>query len=182
LENNDRLRNVLTECTKRFDWPTRAKSPPANTGVGLACGTDKGSVVACCAEVTVDPGDRSYKVTRITQVFECGKILNPQNLHNQVAGAVVMGLGPAMREEMRFENGKMLNASFGEYHVPRFEDVPLAHFDIHLLDRPDLPSAGAGETPIIAIAPAIANALAAATKTRLRNMPLKLTDTATAKT
>ena len=63
-----------------------------------------------------------------------------------------MGLGPALREEMRFEGGKMLNASLGRYRVPRFADVP--ELDIHLLDRPDLPSVGAGETPLIAVAPA----------------------------
>jgi len=83
-----------------------------------------------------------------------------------------MGLGPAMREAMQFAEGKILNASFTEYEVPRFEDLPI--LDIHLMDRPDIPSAGAGETPIIAIAPAIANALFHATGQRLRQMPLRL--------
>ena len=76
-----------------------------------------------------------------------------------------MGLGPALREEMRFEEGKMLNAKFERYLVPRFSDVP--ELDIHLLNRPDLPSAGGGETPIIAIAPAIANAVFHATGSRV---------------
>ena len=83
-----------------------------------------------------------------------------------------MGLGPALREEMIFEKGQILNASFGKYQVPRFDDVP--ELDIHLLDRPDLASAGAGETPIIAIAPAMANAVFHATGNRLRSMPLRL--------
>jgi isoquinoline 1-oxidoreductase len=83
-----------------------------------------------------------------------------------------MGLGPALREEMRFENGQILNASFRKYQIPRFDDVP--ELDIHLLNRPDLPSAGAGETPIIAIAPAIANAVFHATGTRIRTMPILL--------
>ncbi len=73
---------------------------------------------------------------------------------------------------MKFENGKILNASLRKYAVPRFEDVP--EIDIHLIDRPDLPSAGAGETPIIGIAPAVANALAAAGVGRSRQMPLKM--------
>jgi isoquinoline 1-oxidoreductase len=73
---------------------------------------------------------------------------------------------------MRFENGAMLNASFRGYQVPRFEDVP--EIDIHLLNRPELESVGAGETPIIAIAPAIANAVFNATRIRLRGMPLRL--------
>jgi isoquinoline 1-oxidoreductase beta subunit len=83
-----------------------------------------------------------------------------------------MGIGPALREEMQFENGAMLNASFGQYKVPRFADIPV--LDIHLLDRPDLPSAGAGETPIIAVAPAIANAVHAACGIRVRSMPIRL--------
>ena len=66
----------------------------------------------------------------------------------------------------------MLNASFNQYAVPRFEDVP--ELDIHLLDRPDLPSAGAGETPIIAIAPAVANAVFQATGARVHEMPVRL--------
>jgi CO/xanthine dehydrogenase Mo-binding subunit len=73
---------------------------------------------------------------------------------------------------MRFENGKMLNASFRKYQVPRFDDVP--ELDIHLLNRQDLSSAGAGETPIIAIAPAIANALSYATGAPVRSMPIQL--------
>ena len=83
-----------------------------------------------------------------------------------------MGMGPALREEMRFEGGKMLNAAFSRYRVPRFADVP--ELEVHLLDRPDLPSAGAGETPLIAIAPAVANALHAATGQRSRAMPIRL--------
>jgi isoquinoline 1-oxidoreductase len=81
-----------------------------------------------------------------------------------------MGLGPALREAMDFENGRILNASFRKYEVPRFADVP--ELDIHLLNRPDLPSVGAGETPIIAIAPAIANALFHATGKRFHEMPM----------
>jgi isoquinoline 1-oxidoreductase len=73
---------------------------------------------------------------------------------------------------MQFEAGKITNAGFADYQVPRFEDLP--ELDLHLLDRPDLPSAGAGETPIIAVAPAIANALFAASGVRVRQMPIRL--------
>ena len=83
-----------------------------------------------------------------------------------------MGLGPALWEEMKFEGGAMQNASFGKYRVPRFLDVP--DLEIHLIDRPDTPSAGAGETPLIAVAPAIANAVFHATGIRCRAMPIKL--------
>jgi isoquinoline 1-oxidoreductase len=174
--DNDRLRDVLIECAKRFNWAGRSKKKDANVGVGLACGTDKGSFVATCAQVRVDPDQATFNVTRVTQTFECGKIINPANLLRQVAGALLMGLGPALREEMNFEGGRILNASFKSYLVPRFKDVP--ELDIHLMDRPDIPSAGAGETPIIAIAPAVANALFDATGVRVRTMPIKLPATA----
>jgi isoquinoline 1-oxidoreductase len=139
-------------------------------GIGLSCGTEKGSYVAACAEVEINREHNQILVRRVTQSYECGAIVNPDNLLKQVQGALIMGIGPALREEMRFENGKMLNASFGKYKVPRFDDVP--ELDIHLLDRPDLASAGAGETPIIAIAPAIANAVFHATGERCRSMPI----------
>jgi isoquinoline 1-oxidoreductase len=167
-----RLRAVLETAAKRFNWRERAKQKNASVGVGLACGTEKGSFVAACAEIEIDRKQNKILVKRVCQVFECGAILNPDNLLKQVQGAIIMGLGPALREEMRFENGEMLNASFGKYRVPRFDDVP--EMDIHLLDRKDLASAGAGETPIIAIAPAIGNAVFHATGTRLRTMPMVL--------
>jgi isoquinoline 1-oxidoreductase len=89
-----------------------------------------------------------------------------------VEGCILMGLGPALREEMKFAGGKIQNAGFARYAVPRFDDVP--ELDIHLLNRPDLPSVGAGETPIIAVAPAIAGAVFHATGRRVRQMPIRL--------
>jgi CO/xanthine dehydrogenase Mo-binding subunit len=169
---NDRLRAVLEEAAKRFDWSKRRSQNAPNFGVGLACGTEKGSFVAACAAVKLDRVDGTIHVTHVCQAYECGAITNPTNLLAQVQGAIVMGLGPALREEMDFEEGRMQNASFWKYKVPRLEDLP--DIDIHLINRPDLPSAGAGETPIIAVAPAIANAVYQACGLRLREMPLKL--------
>ncbi len=168
--DNDRLRAVLEAAAKRFDWKNRVKAKKSNVGVGLACGTEKASYVAACAEVEVREGQ--IKVRQVCQAFECGAIVNPDNLLKQVQGAIIMGLGPALTEQIRFENGRILNASFRKYQVPRFEDVP--EMEIELLNRPDLPSVGAGETPIIAVAPAIANAVFHATGVRLRAMPMKL--------
>jgi isoquinoline 1-oxidoreductase len=85
--------------------------------------------------------------------FECGAIVNPDGLRNQVEGSVVQGLGGALFEAIKFENTDILNGSMSEYRVPRFKDVP--PIEIVLLDRKDLPSAGAGETPIVCVAPAI---------------------------
>jgi len=163
---------VLEEAARRFHWQEKVHQRRPDVGVGLACGTEKGSYVAACVEIAVDrPGNRIV-VRRVCEVFECGAVLNPDNLVSQVQGCILMGLGPALREEMRFEGGKMSNAKFEKYLVPRFSDVP--EMDIHLLPRPDLPSAGGGETPIIAIAPAIANAVFHATGTRVHAMPIRI--------
>ncbi|HLH56655.1 MAG TPA: molybdopterin cofactor-binding domain-containing protein [Verrucomicrobiae bacterium] len=169
---NPRLRAVLETAAQRFNWKDCVRKKSPNGGVGLACGTEKGSYVAACAEITIENG--TISVRRVCAVFECGAILNPANLHSQVQGALIMGLGPALREQVQFENGTITTASFRKYPVPRFADVP--EFDIHLLDRPDLESAGAGETPIIAIAPAIANAVFHATGKRIRQMPIQLSE------
>ncbi len=171
--DNPRLRAVLEEAAKRFGWRERVKQREPDLGVGLACGTEKGSYVAACAEIAIDRPQNRIAVRRVCEVFECGAILNPDNLRSQVQGCIIMGMGPALREGMRFVDGKMRNAAFSEYEVPRFSDVP--DLDIHLLNRPDLPSVGGGETPIIAIAPAIANAVFHATGERIREMPIRLT-------
>jgi isoquinoline 1-oxidoreductase len=81
-----------------------------------------------------------------------------------------MGLGGALFEAIEFENGRILNGRLSEYRVPRFSDVPV--LETVMLDRKDLPSAGAGEAPIIGMAPAIANAIFDATGVRLRALPL----------
>jgi nicotinate dehydrogenase subunit B len=81
-----------------------------------------------------------------------------------------MGLGGALFEAIEFEDGRILNAAFSKYRVPRFKDVPV--IETVLLDRKDLPSAGAGETPIVGVAPAIGNAIFDATGVRLRSLPM----------
>jgi isoquinoline 1-oxidoreductase len=169
---NARLRAVLEEAAKRFNWRERVKQKQPDVGVGLACGTEKGSYVAGCVEIAIDRTQDQITVRRVCEVFECGAVVNPDNMMAQVQGCIIMGLGPALREEMRFTDGKMRNAAFSTYLVPRFSDVP--ELDIHLLNRPDLPSVGGGETPIIAVAPAIANAVFHATGRRIRSMPIRL--------
>lgn len=164
---NERLKAVLQAAAERFGWKSRGAN---GQGFGLSCGTEKGSCVATCAEVSVENGQ--IHVVRQTTAFECGAILNPDLLKNQVEGAVIMGLGGALFEAIDFADGRILNAHLAHYRVPRYKDVPV--METVLLDRKDLPSAGAGETPIIGIAPAVGNAVFGATGRRLRDMPLKL--------
>ena len=170
---NDRLRAVLVAATERFGWRAAWKknSSRQSTGVGLACGIEKGSYVACCARIEMNERDGTFKVVKVVEAFECGAIQNPANLKAQVEGCIIMGLGGALTEEMKFKDGRMLNAKFSRYRVPRFKDVP--EIETVLLNRPDLVSAGAGETPIIGIAPAIGNALFNAVQARIRSMPIR---------
>src|SRR5262249_27431991 len=112
------------------------------------------------------------KLLEICQAFECGAILNPLNLRSQVEGCILMGLGAALREEILFAEGRLRNGRFAGYRVTRFRDVP-PKIGIVLLDKKDADPVGAGETPIIAVAPAMANAMFAATGRRVRSMPLR---------
>jgi isoquinoline 1-oxidoreductase len=163
-----RLRNVLTAAAERFGW-ARTRPAPGH-GVGIACGVEKGSYIATCAEVEVDHRDGRVRVVRLVAAYECGAIINPDHLTNQVEGALVMGLGGALFEAIRFDDGKILNPRFSRYRVPRFSDVPA--IEVVLLDRKDLAPAGAGETPIIAVAPAVGNAIFDACGVRLHALPM----------
>jgi isoquinoline 1-oxidoreductase len=163
-----RLRAVLEVAAAKFGWGTRQPGP--GRGFGIAGGTEKGGFVATCAEIEVEPGDRRVRLRRVVEAFECGAVVNPNGLRNQVEGAVVQAIGGALFEAVEFENGRITNARFAKYRVPRFSDVP--EIEVVILDRQDLPSAGAGETPLVTLAPAVANAIFAATGIRLRSLPL----------
>jgi len=163
---DERLAAVVTAASDRFGWPDPRRAP--GDGIGIAVGVEKGGRVATCVHVHVDDG--RLEVLRIVTAFECGAIIDPDNLANQIEGATIMGLGGALFEAVRFGAGRILNPMFSRYRVPRFTDTP--PIDVVLIDRPDLPSAGAGETPIIAIAPALANAIFDATGRRVRSLPL----------
>ena len=159
---------MLQAAAEKFRW--EAAKPSPERGFGIACGTDKGGYVATCAEVSIDPSSKKVKIRRAVQAWECGAIINPDGLRNQIQGALVQGLGGALFERILFSNGRIENPHLSKYRVPRFSDTP--QIEVVLLDRKDLPSAGAGETGIVGIAPAIGNAIFAATGTRLRHMPL----------
>ncbi|PYP93021.1 MAG: isoquinoline 1-oxidoreductase [Candidatus Angelobacter sp. Gp1-AA117] len=164
-----RLRAVFETAAAKFGWgKQRAR---ANHGFGLAGGFEKGGYFATCAEVTVDRNAGEVKIVRVVEAFDCGAVINPNGLRNQISGAIVQGIGGAMFETVHFVNGRILNPHFRDYRVPRFRDVP--QIEVELIDRKDAPSMGAGETPIMGLAPAVGNAIFHATGVRLRSMPLE---------
>src|SRR4029078_10280361 len=144
------LSDVLQAAAKKFGW-NNGKLGDGH-GIGAACGFEKDSYLATCVEIALQP-DRSVKVLRVVEAFDCGPVVNPNHLKNQIEGAIMMGIGGALFEEIQFENGKILNPRFSNYQVPRFNDLP--SIEVVLMDPKDIPSAGAGETPIVGIAPAI---------------------------
>ena len=164
---NQRLRAVFEAATKKFGW---GGARTANHGFGIGGGFEKGGNVATCVEVAVDRKAGEVKVVRVVTAFECGAIVDPNNLRNQIEGSNIMGLGGALFEAIKFENGSVLNDRFSSYRVPRFSDVPL--IETVLLDRKDIPSAGAGECPMVGLAPAIGNAIFDATGVRIRSLPM----------
>ena len=165
---NERLRAVFQGAAEKFGWG-KPKSREWQ-GFGMGGGYEKLGNIATFAEVQVERPSGEVKIVRVVSAFECGAIVNPDNLRNQIEGSNVQGLGGALFEAIEFENGKILNGKMSRYRVPRFSDVPA--LETVLLDRKDLPSAGAGECPMIGLAPAIANAIFDASGFRVRSLPL----------
>ena len=164
---NARMQAVLDAAAERFH--AKADTARKGRGTGVACGFEKGGYVACCAQVQADaPG--KIRIERVVISFECGAIVNPKHLENQVEGAAVMAIGGALFEGIAFENGRLLNGRLSGYRVPRFSDLPV--IETVLVNRKDLPSAGAGETPIVGLAPAVGNAIFQATGVRARSLPM----------
>jgi CO/xanthine dehydrogenase Mo-binding subunit len=163
-----RLIAVFRAAAEKFGWGHEKSTP--QRGFGIAGGADKGACIATCAEVEIDSTGKKVRIKRVVQAWESGAIVNPDGLRNQVGGALVQAIGGALFEAIEFGNGRIGNPHFAQYRLPRFSDVP--QIELVLVNRPDLPSAGAGETGIVALAPAVGNAIFAATGTRLRNMPM----------
>jgi len=158
---------VFEAAAKKFGWGSK---PAAGHGFGIGGGIEKGGYVATCAEVAVDKSSGGVKTLRVVTAWDSGAVLNPDNLKNQIEGANIMGIGGALFEAIEFDNGKILNPHFKQYRVPRLSDTP--SMEVVLIDRKDKPSAGAGETPLIGLAPAVGNAIFQAAGVRVRSLPM----------
>ena len=166
--SDPRLRAVFEAAAKSFGWPQKKSQP--GQGFGMGGGVEKGGYVGTFTEVAFDRNSGEVRVVRVVTAFECGAIVNPDGLRHQVIGANILGLGGALFESIEFDNGRISNPHFAQYRVPRFRDIP--KIEAILIDRTDLPPAGAGETPIVGLAPAIGNAIFDAAGIRLRSLPL----------
>jgi isoquinoline 1-oxidoreductase len=154
-----RLREALTRAAERFGWGKRHPGP-----VGLACNIEKDARLAVFVEL------EAAKVRRMVMTFDVGRIVNPDGLRNQAQGGLIQGLGGALFEELQWDERNLTNGRLSKYRVPRFSDLP--EIDVILIDRPEIPSAGAGEAPITIVAPAIAAAMRARDGRPRRSLPL----------
>jgi CO/xanthine dehydrogenase Mo-binding subunit len=154
---------VLESAADRHGWSG------AGPGKGVAIGLDVGSYVATCVHADVQGSE--VRVQRVTAALDCGLVVNPEGAINQMEGAIVMGLGTALYEAIDFQGGRVLNAGFTRYRVPRAADTPA--IDTVLVGDATTPSTGAGEPGIVPIAAAISNALFHRTGVRHRELPIQ---------
>ncbi len=164
LGDNDRVKRLLTTVADKIDWK---KHRPAGTGVGIAVGTGFGSFYAHAIEVEVK--NKAIKVTRMIAAADLGTTVAPNQVKAQFQGGGLMALGAALMESQTFTNGKADATQFGQYNVIRHRQAPTV--EVYLFDSPSAPVGGSGEPPMPTVAPALANAVFAATGQRVRTLP-----------
>jgi len=166
--SNKRMRNVLQLAAKQFGWKPAEKQH--GHGYGVSCGTDTGTYVAMIAEVVVDEGTGAVRVNRVLCVQDQGATVNPEGTRQQIEGGIMMGLGYALSEEVRFRGREILDRNFDSYALPRFSWLP--KIESFLVDNPDLPASGCGEPPIINVGAVVANAIYDAVGARVLQLPM----------
>ena len=172
LAKHPRHLAALELAAARAGWGTPLPSgrPGEKRGRGVAVHESFGTVVAQVAEVTVR-ADASYSVDRVVCVVECGLAVNPDNVRAQMEGGIVYGLSAATSGAITFKDGQVEQSNFHDYPILRMPEMP--RIEVHIVPSTAKPT-GVGEPATPVIAPAVANALAAATGQRLRRMPLRL--------
>lgn len=167
LRDRPRHQAVLELAATKSGWGTPL---PAGHGRGIAAYHSFGSVVAQITEVAVTP-ERQIRVARVVCAIDCGSVVNPDTVRAQIEGGIILGLSAALMEEVRIERGRVLQSSFADYPILSLRDTP--DIEVHILPSTDKPG-GVGEPGVPVIAPAVANAVFAATGRRLRRLPLRL--------
>lgn len=167
LSKEARLRGVLELAGSRAGWGTPL---PAGRGRGVACYRSFGSYVAMVAEVTVRETGM-IKVDRVVVAADCGTVVNPDAVVAQMEGSVIFGLGATLLSEVTFKNGLAEQANFLDYPILRYAEAPA--IEVYLVESREAPG-GAGEPGVPPVAPAVANAVFAATGKRARSLPIRL--------
>jgi CO/xanthine dehydrogenase Mo-binding subunit len=165
---------VLIATAKKAGWTDRPAPAPASSGAkaagrGVAVANRANTMTAAVAEIEVDKTTGEVTVKKITLAHDCGMIVNPDGLKNQIEGNILQGVSRALLEEVQFDSTGQKNLNWDSYPVIRFEQVP--EVEIVLINRPEMPALGGGEPSIVPITAAIANAIFDATGARLRRVP-----------
>jgi isoquinoline 1-oxidoreductase beta subunit len=166
LARHPRHLGVLNLAAERAGWGT---APSTGRFRGLAVHESFGSFVAQVAEVSVDAG--RIRVHRVVCAIDCGTAVNPAGVVAQIESAVVYGLTAALYGEITLRDGRVQQSNFHDYRPLRLHEMPVV--EVHIVPSTERPS-GVGEPGVPPIAPAVANAVFAATGERLRRLPLRL--------
>jgi nicotinate dehydrogenase subunit B len=174
LTSDKRITEVLIATVKQAGWTDRPSPAPASsgtkvTGRGVAAANRANTMTAAVAEIEVDKSSGEIAVKKITLGHDCGLIVNPDGLKNQIEGNIIQGVSRALMEEVQFDSTGQKNLDWGSYPVIRFDQVP--DIEIVLIPRPEMQPFGGGEPSIVPITAAIGNAIFDATGVRLRRTP-----------
>lgn len=166
-----RMQRVLLAAAEKFG--RSFSKAPSGRGYGIACTDYLGTYVATMAEVRVDAPSGKIRVKRVVCAQDTGEVINPEGTRMQIEGCIVMGLGYALTEEIRFREGRVLDENFDTYEIPRFSWLP--EIETVLVDNPEMPAQGCGEPAITTMGGVIANAVHDAIGVRLYVLPMTTT-------
>lgn len=165
LTKSPRLLGVLNLAAEKSDW---GKPLPAGRYRGVAVGTDVGSFIAQVAEISITKG--KLKVHRVVCAFDCGQVVNPAILRQQLESGIIFGLSAALKGEITIDRGRVQQSNFNNYDVMRVDEIP--EIEVHVVPSMENPG-GAGEASVPCIAPSVVNAIFAATGKRVRKLPIR---------
>ena len=172
LANSPRERKVLETAAESAGW---GKPLLAGRARGIALVSSYDGYVAHVIEISVNRTERSLKVHRVVCALDCGRIVNPSSIDAQARGSIVYGLTAALHSAITIDRGRVQQNNFNDYKMLRFDEVP--ETEVHVIHS-DLPPTGAGEFVVPPIAPALCNAVFAATGKRVRRLPIQPEDLA----
>ncbi|WP_221391286.1 molybdopterin cofactor-binding domain-containing protein [Dyadobacter sp. NIV53] len=166
--SDDRILKVLSTLAEKAKWDEKL---PEGSGKGLAVFKSFGSISATC--ITVSKNDKGVKINKVISVIDCGHYVNPDNVKAQTEGNIVMGLTAAIKDGITFANGAAEQSNYHQYNILRLNEMPA--IEIHIVDSGAVPG-GVGEPGLPPIAPALGNAIFAATGKRMRKLPFNIDD------